>query len=66
MDVLEVRCSGLHGIEYVSKHGNVSFYVFHASLTELSAGGVEEMGYVLYGPERTRAAFLVQEICTNI
>ena len=66
MDVLEVRCSGLHGIEYVSKHGHVSFYVFYPSLTELSAGGVEEMGYVPYGLERTCAAFLVQEICANI
>jgi hypothetical protein len=66
MDVLEVRCGSLHGIEHVSKHGHVSFYVLHASFTELSAGGIEEMRYALYGLERTCAASLVQEICTNI
>jgi hypothetical protein len=66
VDVLKVRCDGLHRIEHVPKHGYVTFYVFHTSFAELGPCRIEEMGHALCGPERACAAFLVQQIGTNI
>jgi hypothetical protein len=66
VDVLKVRCGGLHGIKHVPQHGDVTFYVFHTSLAELCPRRIEEMSYALRGSERTCTTYLVQEIGTYV
>ena len=59
--VLEAR-RGLGGVEDIPEHGDVAVHVLHAPLAELRPRRVEHMRQALRGPERARAALLVEQV----